>query len=78
MRVNKASPKLFLACASGPRIRNAILTVRRTGANPAEFLKWPLSDEETAKTNGKAVGQTPKHSDCSNRLFLMTSRRAAL
>jgi type VI secretion system secreted protein Hcp len=48
MHVNKASPKLFLACASGAHIRNAILTVRRTGANPVEFLKWTLSDVTVA------------------------------
>jgi type VI secretion system secreted protein Hcp len=44
MRVNKASPKLFLACANGMRIKNAILTVRRSGGNPVEFLKWTLTD----------------------------------
>src|SRR5215510_2071834 len=44
MRVNKASPKLFLSCANGSRIKNALLTVRRTGANPVEFLKWTLTD----------------------------------
>jgi len=48
MRVNKASPKLFLVCASGAHIRNAILTVRRTGANPVEFLKWTLTDVAVA------------------------------
>ena len=44
MRVNKASPKLFLACASGAHMRSAILTVRRSGGNPVEFLKWTLTD----------------------------------
>jgi type VI secretion system secreted protein Hcp len=44
MQVNKASPKLFLACANGARIKNAILSVRRSGANPVEFLKWTLTD----------------------------------
>jgi len=44
MRVNKASPKLFLACANGARIKNAILTVRRAGAGALEFLKWTLTD----------------------------------
>jgi type VI secretion system secreted protein Hcp len=48
MRVNKASPKLFLACASGTHIRNAILTVRRPGAGAAEFLKWTLTDVTVA------------------------------
>ena len=44
MRINKASTKLFLACASGAHIRNAILTVRRSGGNPVEFLKWTFTD----------------------------------
>jgi type VI secretion system secreted protein Hcp len=44
MRVNKASPKLFLACAAGAHIRNAILTVRRPGENPIEFIKWTFTN----------------------------------
>jgi len=48
MRVNKASPKLFLACANGARIKNALLTVRRSGGNPVEFLKWTLTDVAVA------------------------------
>jgi type VI secretion system secreted protein Hcp len=48
MRVNKASPKLFLACANGARIKNALLTVRRSGATPVEFLKWTLTDVTVA------------------------------
>jgi type VI secretion system secreted protein Hcp len=44
MRVNKASPKLFLACASGTHIRNAVLTIRHSGTNPIDFLKWTFTD----------------------------------
>jgi len=44
MRANKASPKLFLACANGAHIKNAIFTVRRAGAGALEFLKWTLTD----------------------------------
>jgi type VI secretion system secreted protein Hcp len=44
MRVNKASPRLFLACANGARIKNAVLTVRQSSGNPVEFLKWTLTD----------------------------------
>jgi type VI secretion system secreted protein Hcp len=44
MHVNKASPKLFLDCANGARIKNAVLSVRQSGANPVEFLKWTLTD----------------------------------
>lgn len=42
--VDKASPKLFLACASGQHIQDATLTVRKTGDPPVEFLKIKLSD----------------------------------
>lgn len=48
MRVNKASPKLFLACANGTHSRNAVLTVRRPGATAPEFLKWTLTDVTVA------------------------------
>lgn len=44
MHVNKASPKLFLACASGAHIRNAVLTIRHSGSNPLDFLKWTFTD----------------------------------
>ena len=44
MHVNQASPKLFLACAAGTHIKNAVLTVRRSGTTPFEFLKWTLTD----------------------------------
>ena len=54
MRVNKASPRLFLACANGARIKNAILTVRRSGANPVEFLKWTLTDVTVASYQSAA------------------------
>ncbi len=44
MHVNKASPKLFLACANVTHIRNAVLTVRHAGTNPVDFLKWTFTD----------------------------------
>ncbi len=48
MRVNKASPKLFLACANEMRIKNALLTVRHSGERAPEFLKWTLTDVTVA------------------------------
>ena len=42
--VSKASPKLFLACAKGEHFKNAVLTVRRAEASPADFLKWRFTD----------------------------------
>lgn len=44
MRSNKASPKLFLACASGEHIKKAVLTCRKAGKEQQEYLKWMFSD----------------------------------
>lgn len=44
MRFNKASPKLFLATASGEHLKQAILTARKAGKEQADFLKWTLTD----------------------------------
>src|SRR6185437_6277340 len=40
MKVNKASAKLFLACATGEHFKNAVLTCRKAGKTQQEFLKW--------------------------------------
>jgi type VI secretion system secreted protein Hcp len=45
MKLSKASPKLFLACAEGDRIKAAWLTARRAAGKAADyFLKWTFSD----------------------------------
>ena len=44
MFVSNASPRLFLACAKGEHFNTAVLTVRRAGASPADFLKWRFTD----------------------------------
>jgi type VI secretion system secreted protein Hcp len=45
MKLSKASPKLFLACAEGNHIKAAWLTARRGGGKAADyFLKWSFSD----------------------------------
>ena len=46
MRLSKASPKLFLACAEGDHIKVAWLTARQGGGSKGEdyFLKWSFSD----------------------------------
>ena len=43
-RVSRASPQLFLACASGEHIKEALLTVRKAGGEQADFLKVTMSD----------------------------------
>jgi len=44
MKVNKASPKLMLACANGQHIPKAVLTCRKAGKEQQEFLKVTMSD----------------------------------
>ncbi len=44
MHMSKASPKLFLACATGEHIKYATLTGVRGGDRALNFLKWTLSD----------------------------------
>src|SRR5947209_9384882 len=44
MKVNKSSPKLMLACASGEHIPKAVLVCRKAGKDQQEFLKVTLSD----------------------------------
>jgi type VI secretion system secreted protein Hcp len=44
MHVNKATPKLFLACASGEHIKKAVLTCRKAGKDQQEYLKITFTD----------------------------------
>lgn len=43
-RTSKASPKLFLACASGQHFKEAKLVGRKAGKGQQEFLSWTFSD----------------------------------
>ena len=43
-RTSKASPHLWLACASGTRLKSAILTSRRRGKASVDFLAITLTD----------------------------------
>ncbi|MGE0826409.1 MAG: Hcp family type VI secretion system effector [Candidatus Binatia bacterium] len=44
MKMNKASSKLFLACASGEHIPDGLLTCRKAGKEQQEFLKIKFTD----------------------------------
>lgn len=44
MQVNKATPKLILACAGGDHIKKATLTCRKAGKTQQEFLIYNFSD----------------------------------
>jgi len=44
MQINKATPELMLACATGKHIKEALLTCRKAGTEQQEFLKIKFSD----------------------------------
>jgi type VI secretion system secreted protein Hcp len=44
MKVNKATPKLILACATGEHIKKGVLTCRKAGKEQQEFLKYTFTD----------------------------------
>ena len=56
MNVNKASAKLFLACATGEHIKNATLTARKAGKDQQDYLKVTFTDllVSSYQTNGDA------------------------
>jgi type VI secretion system secreted protein Hcp len=43
-RLSRASPSLFLACASGQHLKSGLLTARKAGGSPLEYLKFKLTD----------------------------------
>jgi type VI secretion system secreted protein Hcp len=58
MKVNKATPKLILACATGEHIKQGILTCRKAGKEQQEFLKYTFSDLliSSYQTGGSSSG----------------------
>ncbi len=44
MKMNKASPVLLLACATGQHFKQAILTARKAGKAQLEFLVFKFTD----------------------------------
>jgi type VI secretion system secreted protein Hcp len=59
--VDKASPHLFLACASGQHIKQAKLVARRAGKEQQEFLTYTFSDVlvTSVQTSGSEGGDDP-------------------
>ena len=65
VRISKASPVLFLSCATGTHIKEALLSGVRTAAKSksADFLKYKLSDvtvtsvQQSGSEGGEPVDQ---------------------
>jgi type VI secretion system secreted protein Hcp len=56
MAVNKATPKLMLACANGDHIKKAVLTARKAGKDQQDYLVYSFYDllVSSYKTGGEA------------------------
>jgi type VI secretion system secreted protein Hcp len=64
-RVDKSSPPLMLACAGGRHLTEAILTIRRSGADkPTDFMRITLTDVIVSSIGsaGAAGGDVPQES----------------
>jgi type VI secretion system secreted protein Hcp len=61
MKVNKASPKLLLSCASGAHIATAMLVCRKAGKDQQEYLKIKFTDLliSSFQTGGNANDVVP-------------------
>jgi type VI secretion system secreted protein Hcp len=58
MKMNKASPKLMLACATGKHYDKAVLTLRKAGGGQQEYAKITLGHVlvSSYQTGGSAQG----------------------
>ena len=59
MKMNKASPKLMLACANGEHIKKATLVCRKAGKEQQEYLKVEFFDilVSSYQTGGSNAGE---------------------
>jgi type VI secretion system secreted protein Hcp len=58
MTVNKASPKLFLACASGQHLKQATLVARKAGKAQQEFLVYKFTDVLVSSYQSAGAGES--------------------
>jgi type VI secretion system secreted protein Hcp len=77
-RVSKASPALFLACASGQHFKEAMLVGRKAGKEQQEFLTWTFSDilVSSYQTGGSEGGDVPIDSASLNFAKVRVEYRA--
>jgi len=64
MKINKASPNLFKACASGSHIKEGTLTCRRAGKEPRPYLTIKFTDclVSSFQTGGSQGDEVPTDS----------------
>ena len=64
-KIDKASPKLFLACCTGQHFSKVTLTARKAGKGQQEYLKVVLTDVMVSgfQTAGSGAGENPVPND---------------
>jgi type VI secretion system secreted protein Hcp len=60
MRLNKASPRLSLACAQGQHLKDAVMTGRKAGRGQQEFLFYKFTDVLISSYQTGASAQDPE------------------
>ena len=58
--IDKASPKLLLACATGQHIASAILSVRKAGGTQMDYLIMTLTDVLISSVEASASSGNPE------------------
>jgi type VI secretion system secreted protein Hcp len=58
-KLDKASPLLFLACATGKHLKEAILTARKAGKGQLEFLVFKFRDVLVSSYQTGAADEEP-------------------
>jgi type VI secretion system secreted protein Hcp len=62
--VDKASPDLFLSCATGKHVKDMLVTIRKAGGTALEYLTYKMSDVMVSsyQVSGSAQGDLPSES----------------
>ena len=67
--VSKASPALFLACASGKHIPNAQITVRKAGGKTQDYLILKLTDVLISSYQPSATSEADRPTESISMAF---------
>ena len=77
-RIDKASPVLLKACATGSHIKDATVTVRKAGKGQQEFLIIKMNDvliTSVQMSMSNDVAPPPRASRCSSPKSIWNTRR---
>jgi len=64
--IDKASPNLMYACCSGKHYKDAVMTVRKAGENPIEYVKFTMQKViVTSMSTGGSGGEDRLTENCT-------------